>query len=312
MSLYDLQQRTDAILKKYDKYDKTMGKRRETKGDDPFVDEMDMLEGQVEDLNRQAEEVAVEKNRAIVATRNAEIRKAKQLLLTDGVQALQKLKKKGKGVNKLVIEEREKKVQQLIEKIFAVPDGIGGNRRPIKPGVALQMAKGASITLGPLDPQQNSPLHFKQTEETAKFEQRARWPATPRARRGAAWACRAPRARPAHAAAAAGWAARRSQEWQHARVRQDAQLERIERGVGTLGEMARGMQEELDKQTPVIDDIDNQLNKVTGQLKTNNAKLTGLITQMRSKRNFCIDIVLVCVLLGIGAYIFTAATKKKS
>ncbi|KAF8072343.1 SYP71 [Scenedesmus sp. PABB004] len=272
MSLYDLQQRTDAILKKYDKYDKTMGKRRETKGDDPFVDEMDMLEGQVEDLNRQAEEVAVEKNRAIVATRNAEIRKAKQLLLTDGVQALQKLKKKGKGVNKLVIEEREKKVQQLIEKIFAVPDGIGGNRRPIKPGVALQMAKGASITLGPLDPQQNSPLHFKQTEETAKFEQ----------------------------------------EWQHARVRQDAQLERIERGVGTLGEMARGMQEELDKQTPVIDDIDNQLNKVTGQLKTNNAKLTGLITQMRSKRNFCIDIVLVCVLLGIGAYIFTAATKKKS
>jgi multisubunit Na+/H+ antiporter MnhF subunit len=32
--------------------------------------------------------------------------------------------------------------------------------------------------------------------------------------------------------------------------------------------------------------------------------------QMRSKRNFCIDIVLVCILLGIGAYIFTVATKK--
>lgn len=40
------------------------------------------------------------------------------------------------------------------------------------------------------------------------------------------------------------------------------------------------LQEELDKQNPVIDDIDTQLNKVTGQLKTNNAKLKGLITQV--------------------------------
>jgi hypothetical protein len=39
-------------------------------------------------------------------------------------------------------------------------------------------------------------------------------------------------------------------------------------------------QEELDKQNPVIDDIDTQLNKVTSQLKTNNAKLKGLITQV--------------------------------
>ena len=70
------------------------------------------------------------------------------------------------------------------------------------------------------------------------------------------------------------------QEWQYAKVRQDAQLERIERGIGTLGDMAKGMQEELDKQNPVIDDIDTQLNKVTSQLKTNNAKLKGLVTQV--------------------------------
>jgi hypothetical protein len=70
------------------------------------------------------------------------------------------------------------------------------------------------------------------------------------------------------------------QEWEYAKVRQDAQLEQIERGIGTLGDMAKGMQEELDKQNPVIDDIDVQLNKVTSQLKTNNAKLKGLITQV--------------------------------
>jgi SYP7 family syntaxin len=71
-------------------------------------------------------------------------------------------------------------------------------------------------------------------------------------------------------------------------VRQDAQLERIEKGVSTLGDMARGMQEELDKQNPVIDDIDSQINKVTGQLKSNNARLTGLVTQVGHRRLCCI------------------------
>jgi hypothetical protein len=40
-------------------------------------------------------------------------RKAKQWMLTDGVQGLQKLKKKGKGVTKAIIEEREKQVGAL-------------------------------------------------------------------------------------------------------------------------------------------------------------------------------------------------------
>ena len=71
------------------------------------------------------------------------------------------------------------------------------------------------------------------------------------------------------------------QDWEQSKKRQDAQLDRIERGVGTLADMAKGMQEELDKQNPVIDDIDTQLNRVTNQLKNNNAKLTGLVTQVR-------------------------------
>lgn len=33
-----------------------------------------------------------------------------------------------------------------------------------------------------------------------------------------------------------------SQDWEHSKRRQDAQLERVERGVGTLADMARSMQ----------------------------------------------------------------------
>ncbi len=51
------------------------------------------------------------------------------------------------------------------------------------------------------------------------------------------------------------------------------------------------------------------MDKVTSQLKTNNAKLKGLVHRMRSARNFCVDVILICILLAIGAYIY--ATFKK-
>ena len=48
-----------------------------------------------------------------------------------------------------------------------------------------------------------------------------------------------------------------------------------------------------------------QMDKAVKDLKTNNLKLKGLVTSMRSGRNFCIDVTLICVLLGIGLYLFT-------
>jgi hypothetical protein len=39
-------------INRYEKYDAPMGKRRETKGDDPYQEEYDLIMSQVEDLNR--------------------------------------------------------------------------------------------------------------------------------------------------------------------------------------------------------------------------------------------------------------------
>lgn len=47
------------------------------------------------------------------------------------------------------------------------------------------------------------------------------------------------------------------------------------------------------------------MDKVTGTLKTNNQKLAGVLKNMRSSRNFCVDIILITVLLAIGAYIYS-------
>ncbi len=51
-----------------------------------------------------------------------------------------------------------------------------------------------------------------------------------------------------------------------------------------MNRVTAATQEELDKQNPIIDDIDLQLNRVTSQLKNNNAKLKGLLTQVRHAR----------------------------
>ena len=56
--------------------------------------------------------MALEQNRALVAAKNAELRRAKNVLLTDGIQALEKKVKKGKGLNKHIIADRQEKVRE--------------------------------------------------------------------------------------------------------------------------------------------------------------------------------------------------------
>jgi hypothetical protein len=54
-------------------------------------------------------------------------------MLAEGISALQRKLRRGKVVTKAVVEEREARVKALIERIYAVPDGVGGNRlRPLK------------------------------------------------------------------------------------------------------------------------------------------------------------------------------------
>ena len=55
--------------------------------------------------------MAVEQNRALIAAKNAEIRRAKNVLLSDAIQALEKKVKKGKGLNKQIIADRQERVR---------------------------------------------------------------------------------------------------------------------------------------------------------------------------------------------------------
>lgn len=64
------------------------------------------------------------------------------------------------------------------------------------------------------------------------------------------------------------------------------------------------MNEELDRQVPLLDEIDTKVDKATTDIKNNNVRLKDNINKVRSTTSFCIDIILICILLGIMAYLY--------
>ncbi|KAF3543060.1 hypothetical protein DY000_02008077 [Brassica cretica] len=80
----------------------------------------------------------------------------------------------------------------------------------------------------------------------------------------------------------------------------------ISEGLDALKNLARDMNEELDKQVPLMDEMETKVDGATSDLKNTNVRLKQQLVKMRSSRNFCIDIILLCVVLGIISYIYNA------
>ncbi|KAF5750372.1 syntaxin-71-like [Tripterygium wilfordii] len=99
------------------------------------------------------------------------------------------------------------------------------------------------------------------------------------------------------------------QEYEMRKIKQDQGLDMISEGLDTLKNMAQDMDEELDRQVPLMDEIDTKVDKATSDLKNTNVRLKDTVNQLRSSRNFCIDIVLLCIILGIAAYLYNVLKK---
>ncbi|CAH2051100.1 unnamed protein product [Thlaspi arvense] len=93
------------------------------------------------------------------------------------------------------------------------------------------------------------------------------------------------------------------EEYEMRKMKQ-ASLEVISEGLDTLKNLALDMNEELDRQVPLMDEMETKVDKATADLKNTNVKMKRTLTQIRSSRNFCIDIILLCVILGIASYLY--------
>ncbi|MFS7915049.1 putative target SNARE coiled-coil domain, syntaxin/epimorphin [Helianthus anomalus] len=93
-------------------------------------------------------------------------------------------------------------------------------------------------------------------------------------------------------------------EYEMRKMKQDQGLDMISEGLDTLKNMAQDMNEEVDRQVPLMDEIDDKVDKATSDLRNTNVRLKHTVHQLRSSRNFCIDIILLCIILGIAAYLY--------
>ncbi|KAK3408771.1 hypothetical protein EUGRSUZ_J00941 [Eucalyptus grandis] len=95
-------------------------------------------------------------------------------------------------------------------------------------------------------------------------------------------------------------------EYEMRKMKQDEGLDVISEGLDTLKDLAHDMNEELDRQVPLVDEIDNKVDRAASDLKNTNVRLKETLFKIRSSRNFCIDIILLCVILGIVSYLYNA------
>jgi hypothetical protein len=95
------------------------------------------------------------------------------------------------------------------------------------------------------------------------------------------------------------------QEFVLSKAKQDQGLDQISKGLRTLKDMGHAMNDELKKQDPLLDNIDDKTAHATTELRTANTKLKSLLQQMRQPHKLCLDMILLAVLLGIGSFIFT-------
>ncbi|KAF2300577.1 hypothetical protein GH714_014113 [Hevea brasiliensis] len=76
------------------------------------------------------------------------------------------------------------------------------------------------------------------------------------------------------------------QEYEMRKIKQDQGLDFILEGLDTLKDLAHDMNEELDRQVPLIDEIDTKADKATSDLRNTNVRLKKTIVEYIEMKGF--------------------------
>lgn len=85
----------------------------------------------------------------------------------------------------------------------------------------------------------------------------------------------------------------------------DGMLNDISDGVNVLRDMASQMGTAAQAQGIALDDLENKVDKVNDELENINTRLRKALESVRKGDRFILDIILLCVLLGLCGYIYS-------
>lgn len=100
------------------------------------------------------------------------------------------------------------------------------------------------------------------------------------------------------------------EEWNNRVQKQDEKLGGIRTNLNILKMEAVKVGEGLENLGRNIKQTDKMAEKTESTLKTTNAKLKDLLQKLRSGDRICIDIVLVCICLGLIAVLYNIVKNK--
>jgi uncharacterized coiled-coil DUF342 family protein len=86
-------------------------------------------------------------------------------------------------------------------------------------------------------------------------------------------------------------------------------LDGISSNVNDLKEIAHEMGKEINKQGVMLDDLDVKVDKVNDELENINLRLRKALDSIRKGDRFIVDIILLCILLGLCGYIYSIVKK---
>ena len=268
MSLPDVLSRCEIILDKYGKYDEVKKEKAES-SKDPFGVLCGQIKTDIEALKQKAEDVESMTNKAASAALHAELRRGKNTLLTIELPRLDKLgSKRIKGMSKEALLHRQTQIKELIEDIKSIPDGIGSNMKKFhvqQSQAALKSLQLTHISIDDFTDGKYEGRSYEQTEQSRAFRE----------------------------------------EYELRKVKQDKQLDVIERGLSELHSIGNDISSELDRQQPLFHEMEHKVDNTRETVSSQNVRMKEVLVKIRSSRNFCMDIVLISILLGVGAYIYS-------
>jgi len=89
----------------------------------------------------------------------------------------------------------------------------------------------------------------------------------------------------------------------------DGLLDNVADGVNVLKEMATEMGKEAEVQGVMLDNLEVKVDKVNDDLENINIRLRKALESVRKGDRFIVDIILLCVLLGLIGYIYSIVKK---